>query len=169
MRVKTRLLMLTLLAGGVQADQIYQCGNSFQDTPCINGSKPKVVATYEREQSTGASEDDNAKRLKEMQEQTLRDADERYKSEVEAAKRAAEATQKDRVISDAIKSHKVIEGLSKADVIKSWGDPDRKKEVTTKYGFREEWTYVKDWGNKDYVYFEGDKVSEVSLTDTHID
>jgi hypothetical protein len=34
---------------------------------------------------------------------------------------------------------------------------------------REEWTFVKDWGNKDYVYFDGDTVSEVSLTQTTIE
>ena len=71
--------------------------------------------------------------------------------------------------SDAIKQHLVIEGLTKKEVIKSWGEPDRKKQVTTKYGMREEWTFVKDWGNKDYVYFDGDTVSEVSLTQTTIE
>lgn len=160
---------LFFLSLQVSAGQIYQCGDTFQDRPCAVGQPAKVIGSYEQEKISGddikARQEEQAK----LEAQTEADSQARYDAEVAAAQRAQDASAIDMGKSDAIKQHRVIEGLTKKEVIKSWGDPDRKKQVTTKYGMREEWTFVKDWGNKDYVYFDGDTVSEVSLTQTTIE
>lgn len=150
------------------AGQIYQCGDTFQDRPCAGNTPTKVIGTYDQDVASDdlkARQEEQAK----LAAQTEADIKARYDAEVEAANKAQEATSNYRKIADAIREHRVIEGMTKKEVIKSWGDPERKKQVTTKYGMREEWRFVKDWSNKDYVFFDGDKVAEVSLTPTTID
>lgn len=161
-------LVTLLTMSNAQAGQIYQCGDTFQDRPCA-GNKSKVIGQFQKNEMSSAEQKAKQEELAKLQAQTVADAEARYNAEVAAANRAQEATASDRSKSDAIRQHRVIEGMSAKEVIKSWGDPDRKKQVTTKYGLREEWTYVRDWGNKEYVYFDGDAVSEVSLKDTNIE
>jgi FKBP-type peptidyl-prolyl cis-trans isomerase len=162
------VLVALLTMFNAQAGQIYQCGDTFQDRPCA-GNKSKVIGQFQKNEMSSAEQKTKQEELEKLQAQTAADAEARYNAEVAAANRAQEASVSDRANSDAIRQHRVIEGMSAKDVVKSWGDPDRKKQVTTKYGLREEWTYVRDWGNKEYVYFDGDSVSEVSLKDTNIE
>lgn len=168
MRTTLFIVVLGFFAAVANAGQVYQCGDAFQDRPCAGGAS-KVIGKYDQSTSQDSDSITNQQKQEEQQKQIDADIKKRYDDEVAAANRAQHASSDDRAKSDAIRQHRVIEGMDKKEVIKSLGDPDRKKQVTTKYGFREEWTYVKDWGNKDYVYFDGDSVSEVSLTDSHIE
>lgn len=165
-----KFIMLVFISFPVFSSEIFLCGNTYQDKPCAGSETKKIIKTDDQSDANPQIDTEASKRLKEMQEQTLRDADARYKAEVEAAKEAAEASEIDRKKTSAIKNHQVIEGLTKDEVIKSWGDPDRKKQVTIKYGLREEWTFVRDWGNKDYVYFNDDGVvSEINFFDKDVE
>ncbi len=161
-------LVVLLATSNTLAGQIYQCGDTFQDRPC-SGNKSKVIGQFQKNEISSAEQKTKQEELEKLQAQAVADADSRYNAEVAAATRAQKASASDRAKSDAIRQHRVIEGMSAKDVVKSWGDPDRKKQVTTKDGLREEWTYVRDWGNKEYVYFDGEAVSEISLKDTNIE
>lgn len=167
--MKAYLFGLVLISLQVSAGQIYQCGNLFQDRPCGGTAQNKVIGEFQSEKLS--DEEIKAKRdeISMLEAQTDADIKARYDAEVAAAQRSQEASSIDRLKSEAIKSHRVVEGLSKQEVIKSWGTPNKKKQVNTEDGLREEWTFVRDMGNKEYIYFDGDTVSDVTLKETFVE
>lgn len=59
---------------------------------------------------------------------------------------------------NAIKESKVFIGMTKEQVITSWGDPDNINKSVGRWGKHEQWIYE---GNDAYLYFENDKLTSI--------
>lgn len=60
----------------------------------------------------------------------------------------------DKDIIDLIKAQKIIIGMTKEQILLSWGEPETKNRTVGSWGVHEQWIY----GNK-YLYFENDKLT----------
>ena len=73
----------------------------------------------------------------------------------EAAAKAAEAEAKK--IEEAIAAKQVLVGMTREEVERAWGKPDRTNRSSSGAGVREQWAYA----SGSYVYFGNDKVTSV--------
>lgn len=151
--VKIIFLFLFLFTSAV-GGEIYQCGNLFQDHPCAGA---KVIGSLEKDEKADEQAKAKIEELKKIEEQTLKDADARYQSEVAAAEKARKASFEHANAISAIKENKVVIGQTGDQVIKSWGSPIRKNSSDN--GQVQQWVYVNGDGSRQYVYFRDGKVT----------
>lgn len=155
--MKTIVMIAVLFAGlsfGGSCGEIYQCGNTFQDHPCAGA---KVVGSYEKDAAADAAVKAKLDELKKIEEQNIKDAEERYQSEVAAAEKARKASFEHANSIAAIREGKVVVGQTGEQVTKSWGEPVRKNESGN--GSIQQWVYVNSDGSRQYVYFKDGKVT----------
>jgi len=148
-----KLWLVAICSLNVYAGQIYQCGSSFQDTPCATDKPGKVVGNYEVVQQTPEEIAAYEEQRKKQQEKIDAEIQARYDAEVEAATKARHEAYKYASFITAVKQHQIMIGMSEEDLKKSWGYPDHINETVTENGKREQWVYISESG-RNYVYVE---------------
>lgn len=149
--MKISWIGLFFLSLPVSAGQIYQCGDSFQDRPCAGSQPAKVVGNFEPEKLSPKQEKLKKKESELAAEQIESDIQARYDAEVLAAKKARAATYQYAKSINAVHNKQVIVGMTKDDLIKSWGNPDHINDSVTGSDMRQQWVYITPSGRQ-YVY-----------------
>ena len=149
---------LTLFTSA-QAQQVYRCetpdGMVFSQTPC--------APTAEQHRVLGAGEPDPITRLNaEQRLQRIRDEQrQRELEEQQAAKEREEAQLRHIRRMQLIAHNKVAIGMSKDDVLKSWGEPDRINRTLRSSSTSEQWVYRSGREKAQYVYIRDGVVSSI--------
>lgn len=80
-------------------------------------------------------------------------------------------SQRPKEIKECIANGSIMRGMTKEEVILSWGDTSEKNKTVTAYGESEQWMYLK-WlrdenqqlSNRQYLYFENGILDSWQLT-----
>nr|WP_321270478.1 hypothetical protein [uncultured Tolumonas sp.] len=149
--MKKYLIGIIVVSLNVSSAEIYQCGNSFQDHPCAVGAPAKVIGNFEPEKLSPKQEKLKKKESELAAAQIESDIQARYDAEVLAAKKARAATYQYARTIDAVHNKQIIVGMTKGDLVKSWGNPDHINESVTGSDMRQQWVYITSNGRQ-YVY-----------------
>ena len=145
--MKVYLFGIALLSLQATAGQIYQCGSSFQDTPCATDKPGKVVGNYEVIPQTPEEIKANQDKIQAMADKLKAQED----AELEEAAKARQKMVKHATYLSAIGRHEIMMGMTSDDLIKSWGEPADINETVTNAGSSQQWVYVTPSGRQ-YVY-----------------
>ncbi|WP_432460819.1 hypothetical protein [Agarivorans sp. QJM3NY_25] len=125
------LLLATLLSPGDAKATIYQCGdNSFQQTPCASGHSQTIEVDPPQASSTP-----NA-----------------------AAKNRGDLALQYKYRTAMIQ-HKIMPGMTKKQVLRSWGTPTKKNDSFLQGVSRSQWVYERGKNGSQNVYFKGERVT----------
>lgn len=155
---KELLLSLLLVAPAVEAG-VYACDKDgrkvYQSTPCNPRDRPVDITPHNTIESPASAKPRSP-------EEILKDVEEsRAKGREIVEQRAKEARQR-RLIKEAIRDKRVMIGMTKEDVIASWGRPSDINRTVRSSGVREQWVYRRKSGNTQYVYIRNGKVTSIS-------
>lgn len=89
--------------------------------------------------------------LNKLEQQTDADIKARYDAEVAAAEKSRAASYQYTKSIKAVRNNQIVMGMTKSDVIKSWGSPDHINETVTNAGSSQQWVYFTPNGRQ-YVY-----------------
>lgn len=135
-----RLVLAMALAGATMSAQaqVYKCKEGgrvvFSDVPCIQGSEQVKVAP-----AAGHWDAESAARVQQEN------------SALQAKVRRL----------DAIRERRVYVGMTRDDVIESWGRPDSVNRDVYAGAVKEQWIYERSEGGRQYVYVDNGLVTAI--------
>jgi len=155
---KELLLSLLLVAPAVEAG-VYACDKDgrkvYQSTPCNPGDRPVDMTPHNTIESPASANPRSPEKI-------LKDVEERRAKGREIVEQRAKEARQRRLIKEAIKNKQVMIGMTKNDVIASWGRPDDINRSISASGTSEQWVYERGDYNSQYVYFDNGVVSYIS-------
>lgn len=155
---KELLLSLLLVAPAVDAG-VYTCEKNgrkvYQSTPCNPGDRPVDMTPHNTIENPTPVQSRSP-------DEILKDVEERRTKGREIVEQRAEKARQRRLIKEAIRNKQVMIGMTKADVIASWGRPSDINRTIRSSGVREQWVYRSKSGDAQYVYIRNGKVTSIS-------
>jgi len=155
---KELLLALLLVAPAVDAG-VYVCEKDgrkvYQSTPCNPGDRPVDMTPHNTIKNPTGVQARSA-------EDILKDVEERRAKGREIVDQRAKEARQRRLIKEAIRNKQVMIGMTKDDVIASWGRPDDINRSISASGTSEQWVYERGDYDSQYVYFDNGVVSYIS-------